>query len=378
MDKIRQALFQNNLETILQLLKDGEPWDLDPFTTNQLLDKALKQEDFELFDWLIEKEIISLDIFEYDNFRNSIFELFTKAQLTEKGQEYLSKIIADVDNIDDEINGKTWLGLAIEQNASPEFFEILLSNGCDINTIDSKEQTYLFYTKDKKMTEFLINQGIDINKKRVDGRTVFYEVVASKDTELIQLYLDNGIEVNSQDQLGDTVYSIVCFRLRNNEILQQIANYDPPNFDLKNREGQSIFFEFISKLSDWDAEENIVETMLNHGADLFREETDGYGNIKTAADYLAIQPAAAISFLLKINALDVEQIDNYGNSWLHKVCMEDLNFEQKNAQELYKKVKILLKAGANPNLKNDKDKSPIDYAQDDNLKSKALAIMLKK
>lgn len=375
---IQDAVFQSDFKQVVQLLNDGMPWDLNDFSTKQAIRSIFQEEAFDLLDILIEKEVISLDIFEYDRFNNTIFEHFIKTKFSEKLGEYLSKIIGDVENIDDEIDRKTWMGLAIKNNANVNIIEILSNSGCDINTIDSKEQSYLFYTKDIQLTEFLINQGLDINKKRVDGKTAFFEVVASKDTDLIQLYLDNGIDVNTQDHQGNTVYSVVCFQIIDPEIFEQISNYDPPRFDLRNNEGQSVFMEFIQKFQNWDKEVKILEQFLNLGADLFQDELDLYENTVTASDLLAKQPVSIIDLLIKMDALNVETVDNRGNTWLHKVCKEDLNFEQSKAHELYKKVKKLLKAGANPNLKNDEDKSPIDYAQDDNLKSKSLAIMLKK
>ncbi|MCF6349575.1 MAG: hypothetical protein L3J23_00900 [Flavobacteriaceae bacterium] len=390
MNKIKEALQlqpESDLNQVLQLLKDGETWELDAFSTNQALRKIIENEMFEIIDILIENETISLDIFEYHNFTNTIFELFIETPFTEKNREYLLKIIKDIENIDAEISQKTWLGFAIESNANIEFLEILIHNGCNINTIDSIEQTYLFYTKNIELTEFLIHQGLDINKKNLAGQTVLYNGVKKENirrtrnenpednrTKLIQLYLDNGIDVNSQDKKGNTVYEIVCFEIVNSDIFEQLSNYDPPRLDLKNNKGRSLFFEFISIPVLNVA---MLEQMLKLRPDVYQGEKNPYGVTVTAADILAKKPASIIELLLKYNLLDVEKVDNKGNSWLHKVCMEELNYEQIKATELYKKVKILLKAGADPNLKNDEDKSPIDYAQNDNLKAKALTILLK-
>lgn len=226
------------------------------------------------------------------------------------------------------------------------------------------------------MTESLINNGLDINKKNVAGKTVFYDVVASKNMDLIQLYLDNGIDVNSQDNQGETIYDIICFQLIDSEIFENISNYDPPKFDLKDRDGQSLFLKFASRVS-WGKEILILKMMLEQGADLFQEEINGYGNTVTISGILAHKSIDVLEMLSENGFLDTNAIDEKGNSWLHKVCSEDLNFEQSKAKEMYKKVKLLLKAGANPNLKNDQDKSPIDYAQDDNLKAKVLQILMK-
>ncbi|MCF6297737.1 MAG: hypothetical protein L3J08_07105, partial [Flavobacteriaceae bacterium] len=308
MNKIQEALRQPDLNQVLQLLKDGETWELDAFSTNQALQKIMENEMFEIIDILIKNETISLDIFEYHNFTNTIFELFIEIPFTEKSKEYLLKIITDIENIDDEIGQKTWLGFAIKNNASIKFLEVLINNGCNINTIDSVEQTYLFHTKSIKLTEFLIHQGLDINKKDLGGQTAFYNIVKKENTrrtrnenpednrtKLIQLYLDNGIDVNSQDKKGNTVYDIVCFEIASPEIFEQLSNYDPPRFDLKNNKGQSLFFEFISIPN---SNVVIIEQMLNLGVDVFQEEKNAYGEMVTAADILAKKPASIFELLL--------------------------------------------------------------------------------
>ncbi len=372
---IQKALFQQDFTTVLQLLKDGESWNINDSNAQQTLHNIIITENFELLNLLIKKEVFSLDIFEYNHFRNSIFEIFTQVPFTDSVKAFLENIIADIENIDDELEGITWLGLAISNNSDKAFIDFLIENGCNINTIDTKERTYLFKAKNVEITEFLINQGIDINKKDLLGETAFYEVVVSKNTELIQFYLDNGIDINSQDNKGETVYDVVCFKTLNPQIFEQLANYEPPRLDLKDSYGQSLFLRLATRMY-CDNQIEILKMMLNHGADLFQEETNIYGDTVTVSDILACKKFNILQMLNDNGFIDVETTDNKGNTWLHKVCMEELNFEQKKAKEMYKKVKLLIKAGANPSLKNDEDKSPIDYAQNDNLKTKVLQLLM--
>ncbi len=375
MNKIQAALFQQDFTTVFQLLNNGESWNINDSNTQQALQNIIKTENFKLLHLLIEKDVFSLDIFEYDRFRNSIFEIFTQVPFTDGIKAFLETIISDIENIDDELEGTTWLGLAISNNSDKELVDFLIENGCDINTIDTKERTYLFKTEDVKTTEFLINQGIDINKKDLLGETAFYEVVVSKNTELIQFYLDNGIDVNSQNNKGETVYDVVCFKILDAQIFEQLTNHEPLRLDLKDTHGQSLFLKVATNVY-CDIQIEILKIMLNNGADLFQEEIDRYGDTVTVSDILAHKEIKVLQMLNDNGFIDVETADNKGNTWLHKVCMQELNFEQRKAQEMYKKVKLLTKAGANPNLKNDEDKSPIDYAQNDNLKAKVLQLLM--
>ena len=376
MSKINTALYKKDFKTAVQLLKDGEEWQISGFQSNQTYKNIIQADAFEIFDILIEKEIISLDIFEYDSFKHSLFEAFTQIPFTDTVKNYLEGIVNKIENIDEEPESQNWLDLAIKNKADLGFIQLLANNSCDINKVNTKEQTYLFATEDLALTEYLINEGVDINKKDISGQTAFFNAVKTENKELIQLYLDNGIDVNTPDNKGETIYDIICFYIINSEIFEHIAAYDPPRFNLKDSSGQSLLIK-LANSPFYDNNIKILEQMLKNGADLFQQETDFYGNEITAAYLIARKPAKVFEMLVDNNFLDVERIDNKGNSWLHYVCMLDLIHEQKRVKELYKKVKLLLKSGANARLKNDEDKTPIDFTQDDNLKVKALQLMMK-
>lgn len=378
MTELQNALMQNNFEEVQSLLASGVAWDVPDYQVDNAIGNMFRQGKFDLIKQLIDKNIIELDVFEYDKFRNTIFQQIIDLPFSEELYAFVESIIGDIDNIDDELEGKSWLGLAIEKNVNPKLIELMINNGCDINKINTREETYLFATKDLALTEMLINNGLDVNKKNVVGKTAFFKVVASKDKELIQLYMDNGVDVNAQDNRGESVYYIACFNIMDGvDIFEQLASYDPPQVNQKNKDGESLFMKMADR-AEWENEIKILGMMLDHGGDLFQEEVDGYGNPTTASNEIAEKSVAVLEMIDEKGYLDVDAIDARGNSWLHQVCKFDINYEEKKAKELYRKVKFLLKKGANPNLKNDEDKSPIDYAQEDNLKAKALQIMLKK
>ena len=377
MENLKDEVLRGNFEQVEAMLKNGVAWDLPDFLTERAVGNLFRQQKYSLIITLIDKEIISLDIFELEKFRGTIFQQIIDAPFSEDLATFLEDILPKVENIDEEIDGKSWLGLAIEKNVHNRIIELLVNAGCDVHKINTKEESYLFATKDIGLTQVLLNNGLDINKKDLGGKTAFYAVVASKNLELIQVYLDNGIDVNSQDNKGETVYSIVCFNIMDGEaIYELLSQYDPPQINLKNKDEESIFMKMASRV-DWDSHIQILGLMLDQGADLFQEDLDGYNNPITASVLIAQKSVKVLEMLAEKGYLDVEAIDARGNTWLHNVCQEEINFDQKKAKELYKKVKFLLKNGANPLLKNDQDKSPIDYAQEDNLKVKALQIMLK-
>ena len=378
MSDLNNALMMSKFDEVRSLLASGAAWDVPDYQTDIAISNMLRRGAYDLIKILIDKNVIDLDVFEYDKFNKTIFKHILDTKYSDELYDFVEDIIGDIENIDEELEGKSWLGLAIEKNSHPKLIELLMNNGCDVNKINRREETYLFSTKDLTLSEMLINSGLDINKKNIVGRTAFFNVVASKDKELIQLYLDNGVDVNAQDNRGETVYNIVCFNIMDSgDIFSLLANFDPPQVNLKNKDGESIFMKIASRV-ERESEINLLNMMLEYGGDLFQEELDTYGNPTTASNLIAKKPVTVLENIAEKGYLDVDAIDARGNTWLHQVCMFDINFDEKEAKELYRKVKFLLKQGANPSLKNDVDKSPIDYAQEDNLKAKALQIMLKK
>ncbi len=378
MSDLQKALMVSNFDEVQALLDAGASWDVPSHQTDYAIGNMFHSRAYDMIKLLIDKGIIELDVFEYDKFQNTIFQHIIDAPFSDELVSFVESIIDDVDNIDDELQGKSWLGLAIEKKVNLKLIELLINHGCDVNKINTNEESYLFATKDFALTEMLINQGLDVNKKNIIRKTPFFQVVASKDKDLIQLYLDNGVDVNALDNRDETVYNIVCFNIMDgDEIFELLANYDPPQVNLQNKNGESLFMRMAAR-AEWENEIKLLGLMLEHGGDLFHEEVDGYGNPTTAANEIAKNPVAVLEMIAEKGYLDVDAVDARGNTWLHLVSKYDVNHNEKYAKELYRKVKFLLKHGADPALKNDEDKSPIDYAQEDNLKAKALQIMMKK
>ncbi|MFV0565120.1 MAG: ankyrin repeat domain-containing protein [Flavobacteriaceae bacterium] len=379
MNNINNAILKYDFELAKNLLKNGETWEgMQPYMYQQAYDRIINKEAFDLLDWFVENEHISLDIFEYDKFDYTIFGLFAKKELTENTANYLDKLLPKIENIEEEIMEKTWLSFAIENKSSIDFLQKLIDNGCDVHWKNNSNQNLLNYTQDIETSRFLLEQGLNINNQDAGGNTALFKAIEKRDIPLIELYLQNGAECNIQNIQNETPYQRVLFYAISPEIFDILNNYDPVRLDLKNKKNQTIFFEF-SGYSQFSSQNEIklLEKLLEQGADLFQVEKTIYDEETTAAKQLARKNYNALEWIANQEGFNPNLQDNKGNSWLHYVCSENLNFEQRKAQDLYKKVKLLLKVGANPEMLNDEDKSPIDYAQDDDLKAKALTLLLK-
>lgn len=378
MNPINTAILQEDFSTAQQLLDQGEAWDLTDFMAAQAYERLLKNQQFELLQCFIDKQHINLDLFEYDNFNNSLFELLTQQPCTDAFLAFLDNLLPQVENIEEDIADMTWLGLALQNKSELPFLEKLIEHGCDVQYKNNNDQSVLFQTNDVALCQFLMDQGVDVNAKDNGGNTILMNAVAQNNAELVQLYLDAGADTNHQNNKGETAYHIAVFNAMSIDRYQQLSNYDPPRFDQVNTQGQSLFFQFVesSDLS-WAPQLELFKLMINDGADLFQAEKNAYGEEKTVAQLLATKDISIFEILLQQDDFNPNQQDNAGNTWLHYVCRENLNFEQSKAKTFYQKIKRLIQAGADVSIRNDQDQTPADLASDDNLKAKGLALLLK-
>ena len=379
MNPIDNAIFKNDFETAQQLFEQNVPWDLKPFMASQAYGHLLDNKQFGFLKLFIDKEYISLDIFEYDHFEGTIFKQLIGMHFDDDLSSFLDEILPEVENIDDELGGVNWLGLAIKNKSSISFIEKLIENGCDINYKNSNEQSLLFMSQDLEMCNFLLNSGIDVNAKSNGGTTVLQNAVSNRNIEFVTALLDFGADPNATDSKGETAYHNVLFNAISPELYTLLSQYDPPRFDALNSKGESLFFQFVNESSDlsWESQIQLFQLMLNDGADMFQLHKDDYGEEKNPAEILIEKSFEIFQKILEQESFNPNQQDNKGNTWLHLIASENLNFDQQKAKVFYQKIKALLKLGADPNLRNDQDKTPKDLASDDNLKAKGLALLLK-
>jgi len=379
MNTIKEAIYSNNYPLALELINKGESWNLDNFSSSQIYRTLIQKDAYEVLEAFIDKGHISLDVFEYDKFDNTVFSLLTDAKPTEKRNSFLDKILPEVENIDDELMGITWLAYAVREKGSVEFIQKLIDNGCSLNWKSNAGENLLFLTQDIEKSKFLLEQGLGVNTQNAGGNTPIFRAIEKKNKELIGLYAAYGAEMNIQNIKGETPYHKVLFTAVDSSLYELMSGFEPVRLDLRNKNNQSLFFEYVDYCPlSWNEETALLKLLIADGADLFQAENNLYGNELTPAQILARKSFSAFEMLTQQEGFNPNEQDNKGNTWLHYVCSENLNYEQSKAQELYKKVKTLLSLGADPNITNDEDKTPIDVAQDDDLKSKALALMLKK
>lgn len=119
-----------------------------------------------------------------------------------------------------------------------------------------------------------------------------------------------------------------------------------------------------------------LKQMIEDGADMYTPAIF-YGNEKTPADITAEKSFDIFSTVIETGKLDITGQDNNGDSLLHKVCAFNVNFDNEAAKDTYRKAKLLIEKGADVNLTNNKDETPLMLATTDNLKTKTVELLLK-
>jgi ankyrin repeat protein len=389
MNALVNALKKNNLEEAAALIRQGEkiPRDLPGYETRQIFDTLLQAKAYELLMDLANNGSIETDLYEYEKLEGTFFEsIFRKMTAAEEHQQFLRDFVSKLDNISDAIQNKTLLELAFVNQAPIETISTLVNAGCNVHYKDNAEAGYLykivqeFNIKEEKGLEyltFLIDQGLDVNEGNVVGETPLHLAINKNKKSYIEFLLQQGAALNQPNREGETpFYSAVVHQVCDADTYKKLTAYSTPDFSLANKNGETLLSGAVrmrSKATDRDVE--LLKALIADGADVY-QTSPHYGKEKSALDWICEQPAGMLEAVLE-TGIDVNQKDNAGNTLLHKVCAYNVNYDQEAARQLYRKVKLLIEKGADPNATNDLDQTPMMLAAQDNLKSKAVELLLK-
>ncbi|ARF02724.1 SWPV1-133 [Shearwaterpox virus] len=272
---------------------------------------------------------------------------------------------------------------------------------------------------DYKMTQFLIDSGLDINKKSSLGKTILHHAIEyrynNKNVNLVKMLINNNADVNIKDKQSKTPLHIVT-----DYYDCMYRNYPSKNiFNIakmlinKGAEVNALDYNNATPLHNAVKSTIMIETvklLINHGADI--NAVDDYGI--TPLNYACTSPNyihymtndilrekliskeedndnnnldinCVIDILIK-NGADINFIDKYGRTCLHyasvsshvKIVELVLNYCNKlsvtdnkgNSPLHYASsnfsckdiVYYLINKGINPNIRNLLGKTPLFYA----------------
>lgn len=362
----------------------------------QLLSTVMQRKKWKVFDYMIESELIETELFEYDSFNDNLLNpiLFqTKYFNTEDLTEYLphfENFLDALDDINEELAGYNILSYSLENGLPKEIIEIIFKKGIKHDFHTKAEQNYLHIALSQRqnrndgytheISHFLIDNGIDINKEDIVKKTPLYLALENNfivKQETIKLLLESGADVNIADNKGITPLFYVSAYNRNLELLRLLLEYGTPDFDQLNQEGENLLNGFLKYSQASEADKEMLILLLDNGASL-SATSQHYNKEKSGLDWVIEKPSELLKFLLEKDLIEVNDVDNDGQTILMKVCQINPNFEESVAKDLYRKIKYLLKAGADPSVEDRFDKKAIDYAMEDNMKSKIVETLLEK
>jgi ankyrin repeat protein len=388
---LTQALLDGKMDDARALIAAGETAAGQYFENNksQIFRHVVRHKASDIVDVLVKGGQIQTDIYELDTFEYSLYQsLARETKEDESSLEFLKAFLDKTDNRNDEVKGQTLPGFFLHESAAPAAIQCLIKVGFDVRYKDNAERNLIHHVISTRMQrnelklaylQLLIQEGVEVDARDIEGNTPLIAAVKENlPGECLELLLQHGANPNEQNHKGVTAFYEAVTRQQGKETYQVLKQFSSPNFDLTTKDGQHLFTSFVKGLSDNPPERQraLLLELLQDGADIY-QTSPYYDTPKSSADWLAEKSVELLKTVLDAGAIEINRRDDKGNTLLHKVCGFNVNFDANAARETYRKAKLLLEAGADPELTNDKDETPLTLAQQDNLKIKTVELLLK-
>lgn len=388
-NQIESFLFQGKFDEARECLNNGETFNEQYLKNNfsQIAAKIIDAKEIDFIEKLIKAGVIETDIYELDSFDKSIFAplaLYLKDD--EESLSFFKELMSKMDNINDEISDKTLLGYLFEKGASPKVIKTLIDDfGANTQYKNNAGENFIYivlntYSTDTEKTKeylsILLDNGVDINEKNIVGTTPLMCAVKRSKKEFVPFLLENGADANETDNLNNTAFYYAVAEQFSYDMYDALAAVSSPDFNIVNKDGRTLFTNFISSVSGSPSDIKFLERLLSDGADV-NFSAQYYGQPKSGIDFIVEKKSDILKSVLENVSLDINEQDNQGNTILHKVCAYNVNYDAEMAKETYRKVKLLLEQGADISITNDKDETALMLASGDNLKIKTVELLMK-
>jgi len=386
-NKAAEAILRGQFDEARQYLDNGETLTGTYVEHNrsQLFSSILRGRAFDLAERFIDAGLIETDVYEYENFDRSFFRnIAMDLRDDEVSLEFLRAFMEKISNKNDEVKDRTLLGYVLEQGAGPAIISALIETGCNVNYRNNADRNLIHQVVSRNMLpeekgvaylEILSREGVDISQKDIMGETPLLMAVKNNKEAYIAWLLQQGADPSEQDNQGRTAFYIAAAELFDPALFRMLCAYGMPDPELRTAEGITVINELMRIMQGSNNEMELLQLVLESGASL-SQSSSYYGTSKSGIDWLAEKPSAVLQYVLKAHFIDVNEQDASGNTILHKVCGYNVNFDAETARDLYKKAKMLLEAGADPSITNDRDEIPQQLAEQDNLKIKTVELLL--
>lgn len=226
----------------------------------------------------------------------------------------------------------------------------LIDNGLAINRTDSEGKTVLYKEVEREnydTIDFLLASGADINAQDNEGRTVLFDAVLKgpSNMNMIDHLIENGVDIDHRDYSERTIIDDLCeailitqsnkkptlkrfLELKETEdyfvLLKKMLLFKP-KINQPKANGRTLIFELVNENNL-----ELIKLIVNAGADLNVEDYDGATPLSYMIDNgLKITRQREkelflerLVFLLKFR-VEINTVDKDGRTIFHKAVMAD-------------------------------------------------------
>lgn len=265
--------------------------------------------------------------------------------------------LADID-VKDEQGCTTFLNAA-HNNSPLSILKKLIEAKADINATCENGKTALMYLSAQagagsnpslqiEKAKFLIASGADVNKADVAGNTpLMYAAAHNADISYIEMLLKAGAEVNAESNLSETaLFTAIRQKLPVNAIKLLLEYGADPN--KADRRGETPLWYLLRTGGD----ETVIRALLRGGADV--EITNAAGDIPLW--YVLNKGGSA---MVMENIIMVQKDLNIANEYGDTPLLFALKNDYPPSL-----IKLLLKYGADPNIRDSSGRSAYDILKE--------------
>ncbi|XP_076285606.1 uncharacterized protein LOC143211647 [Lasioglossum baleicum] len=215
--------------------------------------------------------------------------------------------------------------------------KLLINYGANVNVKDTREKTPIvtaILNRDTEMIELLLTNGADIK----EDPKVVCTAVRCGNLELVEDLLKNGADINALDNMYFR-FSLLHEAVKRKQVqmVKLLINYRA-NVNVKNSQGETPIVNAIQ-----NTDTKMIELLLTNGADIKEDP-------KVVCTAVRCGNLEIVEDLLK-NGADINALDNmyFSFSLLHYAVL----------RKQLQMVQLLINYGANVNVKDTREKTPI-------------------